>query len=1073
MPFFGKQNVLLLSLDDWGDTTFRRFRELVHQEFRPAERTLVFEAADVAELVGAETYDRLLDQIQTLKEYDTLPLRVEICLSLTRAEEITKRLAAIAGVLRLLERRNTLSRVRIALYIMLTSDLEQYLGDAGETSEASVLFGLLEKLEHGALTAGGVDLNELRAFAADAIPPDEKNPRTIGRVMNEVYLLTVPADVDPYAPEEADRVAQKIFQELAHPELRLTRYRGYVDNLPVVLPDGGESRGRLPMYATFAVAAVQKPLNYLARYFKFESLLNFYDQYVLGGDFDIRELMGAKGEWRGRDDSRRLAMRRSELERLFSRLGFEATEEFSRVTPPESAAEQDQPLFSMDLSRMVEGCYHFEIRELFLEAWFERDPYNPDILTNIEEFEAVYEEFLKEFMARADVRARVDARIEYEFQALEEMLREEAEELGERCRRGLTFADLDGLLRDFAGTMLAWLRFDPEEYRALVAKAEKDLQYHSQPWSRRGAFEDLAPHTPAEQRVAPGSRSENETQADPSEGEADSPGGETKDEIADKEPEVDAKGEPEIAANASEAEDKGAESDVGKDGSEGVIKGVDEAATDDAEKDELEVVEEEDEHWTSVKDIPPKVARKIVRELSDELEKDPLRAQKRLKELARRAAEEAAAHDGNKTSDDGDVVNESDEAAGDETVPATEEEYRRGAGNIFEALIELEKEYRTQYLIHKRDFEDRMSFDLDRGIIKRVFLSIFFRRRMFMRNLEKFNFHSLLFGELSALMRERLQSFLETTHESRRSVWERTMRLCEQRRHVGAGGEPEDDGEVRAQGESPERITTFHEFTGVSEDAAGRDEELKAELNGYFLGPLLGARLDLSRFLARARRGRALAHGARTELENRRSYRFQVKYGFDEISDLRELYRRYFPDSRREDLAEFMGAVRSELVSELSADGPTAWDTLNGRLVAIIRARSADFIRRELHRPDADVHGSFKDFMHLTESEETALGETINRTLDLQLRGTIDFETFSDPRLPPPYRFQQVIDTSDILGGEQPRAPWSRVPMGQRDYPNDEPMRVIQDARYLDTYIFREVHRLRLRNLRKFTVLDG
>ena len=115
----------------------------------------------------------------------------------------------------------------------------------------------------------------------------------------------------------------------------------------------------------------------------------------------------------------------------------------------------------------------------------------------------------------------------------------------------------------------------------------------------------------------------------------------------------------------------------------------------------------------------------------------------------------------------------------------------------------------------------------------------------------------------------------------------------------------------------------------------------------------------------------------------------------------------------------------------------------------------------------------FKDFMHLTESEETALGETINRTLDLQLRGTIDFETFSDPRLPPPYRFQQVIDTSDILGGEQPRAPWSRVPMGQRDYPNDEPMRVIQDARYLDTYIFREVHRLRLRNLRKFTVLDG
>ena len=313
-------NVLTVSLDTWGDLITRRILSLAWEEnFDSRGKLVTIDSDKFREMFKGQLnngsgpqyfYPNLLDELSSLTEFDTLPLKVNIFLDLLNArdKEVYTHLLHLCYTLKLMEVMGTLSDVNAKLFLLVYSNIEIHLRedegkktDGNGTSGPGELLKLIVNWEYEYLENGGVDFKKI--FDIISIEPSEKlvmGKKTRGKMFDHVYIMTSPTEMALYTREESDHVAQKIFQETMFPQLQSGGYYENLKDLPVdyvhfIKEKHKNSKGekglkehgvfdvkkKIPMFSTFAVASMQKPLNYLLQFFRFKSLVAFYDKFIL------------------------------------------------------------------------------------------------------------------------------------------------------------------------------------------------------------------------------------------------------------------------------------------------------------------------------------------------------------------------------------------------------------------------------------------------------------------------------------------------------------------------------------------------------------------------------------------------------------------------------------------------------------------------------------------------------------------------------------------------------------------------------------------------------------------------
>lgn len=406
-------NHITLSVDSWGDMILRRIGELSWQEDRDISRcSLRITSKEAHELGTSQTggsasvtryiYGGILHRLGRLQDHDTITARSACFLQLTQMRTLVvnvQRLFQMIAALRLMQSLGTLPALQVDLYILVPSNLEEYIGQANadaldwNSSYGNTISQFFRDLVYARVETarhGGIDLAELMGRDPETgLQPRPHGQfagkRTVGDIADSIYVLSTPSLA--HTLEEADYVAQRVFMDIVHPEADATPYRGYLSNLPGRFgPDCWprdysqknvlENRGvpevlaeRLPLFSTIATASVSKPLRYLTRHFQLDAVQRTLEQFVLYPADGLP------------------AQDREEAFRIARSLGLEVT-----------ASDTGESGVSADPFRFVELAYG-KIRKRFHAEWYGSDPYEVDGCGDPMLFVAAYETWLSAFVS--------------------------------------------------------------------------------------------------------------------------------------------------------------------------------------------------------------------------------------------------------------------------------------------------------------------------------------------------------------------------------------------------------------------------------------------------------------------------------------------------------------------------------------------------------------------------------------------------------------------------------------------------------------------------------------------------
>jgi hypothetical protein len=463
-------NFLFISVDPLCDTILKNIIELSYEEnVSLTGRAYLLNRRETDKLFKGQSEDTtqlnyLYFQMsrvisENILEFDVRELIVNIPIHINNSS--SQRIAGhdpftaikkIITVIRRLEEQRVLNKVTINLYLILPGNLDSYFQSLGgdkpdEANEYLIQFrSMLYDLniyEVVFQNRGGVPLELLSLstrkengqYIPIMFPFKEKS---IGRAINKTYILGT-AGTGKHTGETADFISQKLFQDFAFQSLRLNKYLGYIQNLPMyfeIVKDENDknidiknidipedikiklnflsqkelnqlcSKNRLiekfGSVSTFAICSIQKPNQYIYRYLKLRETKNFLsscilsEQVIKGSESLLNIIVAEK------------------VRKVISSLGFTSdynvTNQFVQIKITNNA-----------IRKFIEGCFFYEpdrklkegetrllsINRYYTEKWLGRDPFEDNLLESRENLEEAFEEFITKLFGDESIQETI------------------------------------------------------------------------------------------------------------------------------------------------------------------------------------------------------------------------------------------------------------------------------------------------------------------------------------------------------------------------------------------------------------------------------------------------------------------------------------------------------------------------------------------------------------------------------------------------------------------------------------------------------------------------------------------